>query len=80
MEDMYTALCMCTCEEKTTFLGKFDLTIVEWGERDYGTLNHDAKPYSYFAAHSALWYFLMIGSNLICTVWKVRKNGLAMLG
>ena len=32
MEEMYAALCMCTCAEKTTFFGKDDLTIVEWGE------------------------------------------------
>ena len=24
MEEMYAALCMCTCAEKTTFLGKDD--------------------------------------------------------
>ena len=32
MEEMYAALCMCTCAEKTTVFGKDDLTIVEWGE------------------------------------------------
>ena len=68
MEEMYAALCMCTCEEKTTFLGKFDLTIVEWGEKDYGTLSHDTKPYSYFAAHSALRHF---SQNKEPFIWKV---------
>ena len=32
---MYAAMCMHTCEEKKTFLGKADLTIVEWGEEMY---------------------------------------------
>ena len=32
---MYTALCMHTCAEKKPFLGKGDLTIVEWGEEMY---------------------------------------------
>ena len=32
MEEMYAALCMCMCAEKTTVFGKDDLTIVEWGE------------------------------------------------
>ena len=40
-----------------TFLGKYDLTTVELGEGDYGTWSNDAKPYSYFAAHSAFRYF-----------------------
>ena len=29
---MYAALCMHTCAEKKAFLGKDDLTILEWGE------------------------------------------------
>ena len=29
---MYAALCMHTCAEKKTFLGKDNLTLVEWGE------------------------------------------------
>ena len=29
--EMYAALLMYTCAEKTTFLGKDDLSIVEWG-------------------------------------------------
>ena len=32
MEEMYAALCICTCAEKTIFLGKDDKTIVELGE------------------------------------------------
>jgi len=31
MEEMYAALRLCTCEEKTTFLGKDDSSIVDWG-------------------------------------------------
>ena len=31
MEKMYAALRVCTCVEKTTFLGKDDLSIVELG-------------------------------------------------
>ena len=44
---------------KTTFLRKYNLTIVEFGEEDYGTWSHDAKLYSYFAAQSALWHFIV---------------------
>ena len=32
MEEMYAALRMCTCAEKTPFYGKDDSFIVEWGE------------------------------------------------
>ena len=32
MEEMYAALCMCMCTEKTTFLGKGDLAIVKLGK------------------------------------------------
>ena len=49
---------MCICEEKTTFLGKYDLTILELGEGDYGTWSHDTKPYYYFAAHFAFQHYL----------------------
>ena len=31
MEEMYAALRLCTCEEKTTVLGKDDSSIVDWG-------------------------------------------------
>ena len=31
MEEMYAALRLCMCEEKTTFLGKNDSSIVDWG-------------------------------------------------
>ena len=31
MEEMYAALPICTCAEKTTFLGKDDSTIVDCG-------------------------------------------------
>ena len=34
--------------ENTTFLGKYDLTIVEWGNGDYGTWSHGATPYSFW--------------------------------
>jgi len=43
---------------KTTFFGKNNFTTMELGEGDYGTWSHDAKPYSYFAAHSALRHFI----------------------
>ena len=45
---------------KTRILGKYNLTIVELGEGDNGTVRHDDKPYSYLAAHSALWHFLEV--------------------
>ena len=45
MEEMYVALRLCTCEEKTIFLGKDDSSIVDW-EGDYGTQSHTAEPYS----------------------------------
>ena len=32
VEKIYAALYMCTRVEKMTFLGKDDLTIVEWGK------------------------------------------------
>ena len=31
IEEMYAALCMCMCAEKTTFLGKDNQIIVKWG-------------------------------------------------
>ena len=31
MEEMYAALCMFTCAEKTIFLGKDNYTIEKWG-------------------------------------------------
>ena len=31
MEEMYAALRLCTCAEKTTYLGKDDRIIVDWG-------------------------------------------------
>ena len=49
-------------------LGKYNLTIVELGDGDYGTWSYDAKPYFYFAAHSALRHFYVtIG-------WEVRGD------
>ena len=52
MEEMKKVLRMRW--EKMTFFGQYDLTIVEWGERDYGIMGHDAKSYSYLTANSAL--------------------------
>ena len=39
MEEIYAALRMCTCAEKTTFLGKDDYSIVEWGRMIIGEVS-----------------------------------------
>ena len=67
MEEMYAALHMCTCAEKTTFLGRYDITIVEWGEDimvlgamipNHILVGRSFYPYpSYIAAHSSLRHF-----------------------
>ena len=36
IKEMYAALLMCTCAEKTSFLGKDDLAIVKWGKVNMG--------------------------------------------